>query len=153
MTVMAPTTAQHRIVIVEGQEFSVPVETTTEQIRSHLATNFPNVASASVQYGKRVIDGIEHQTVEFVKKAGTKGLDGNELAALLAGVPAAQVTLQQHEAVIDQLLFGQLTFEEALHPSVAHAVDAVLAFDIHPGATVCRLLDTLAPVATAPRGW
>lgn len=153
MTVTAPTSPQHRIVIVEGQEFSVPVETTTEQIRSHLATNFPNVASASVQYGKRVIDGVEHQTLEFVKKAGTKGLDGDELATLLAAVPAAQVTIQQHEAVIDQLLLGQLTFEEALHPSVSTAVDAILAFDIHPGATVCHMLDTLVPVATKPRGW
>lgn len=61
-----------KIVIVSGQEFSVPLETDNEAIRKQLAgMGFADVASATIQTGKRQVDGQDVQTIEFVKKAGT----------------------------------------------------------------------------------
>jgi len=68
-------TTTEKIVIVSGQEFRVPADTDNEAIRNQLKSNFPDVANATVQKGKREIDGVEYDTIEFVKKAGTKGTD------------------------------------------------------------------------------
>lgn len=84
------TTDATKIVIVAGQEFSVPASTDNEAIRSHLASQgFADVASATIQKGKRTVGEQTIETVEFVKKAGTKGMNGAELAALIGRAPAA----------------------------------------------------------------
>lgn len=63
-----------KIIIVSGQEFSVPAETDNEAVREQLKQmGFTDVATATLTKGKRLIDGVEIETVEFVKKAGTKG--------------------------------------------------------------------------------
>lgn len=67
------TTATDKIIIVSGQEFRVPADTDNEAIRTQLKANFPDVGNATIQTGKREIDGITYETIEFVKKAGTKG--------------------------------------------------------------------------------
>ncbi len=69
------TTATDKIIIVSGQEFRVPADTDNEAIRNQLRANFPDVGNATIQTGTKSIDGVEYQTVEFVKKAGTKGTD------------------------------------------------------------------------------
>lgn len=63
-----------KIVIVAGQEFSVPASTDNEAIRAQLKSmGFADVASATIKTGKRTVGGVETATVEFVKQAGTKG--------------------------------------------------------------------------------
>jgi len=69
------TTATDKIIIVSGQEFRVPATTDNEAIRTHLKPNFPDVGNATIQTGTRTIDGVAYETIEFVKKAGTKGTD------------------------------------------------------------------------------
>jgi hypothetical protein len=67
------TTAPDKIVIVSGQEFRVPADADHEAIRNQLTASFPDVGTATIQKGTRTIDGIRYETIEFVKKAGTKG--------------------------------------------------------------------------------
>lgn len=67
----APTPTQ-KIIIVEGQNFPVDIVTSNEDIRAHLAATYPMVAAATIQTGKKTIEGVEYHTVEFVKKVGTK---------------------------------------------------------------------------------
>ena len=55
-----------KIVIVEGQEFTVQASIDNETIRHHLAASFPNVASAAIETGTRTIAGITYETVAFV---------------------------------------------------------------------------------------
>lgn len=62
-----------KIIKVDGQPFQVPVETDNEAVRAQLAGSYPMVSTATIQLGKETIDGVEYQTVEFVKKVGTKG--------------------------------------------------------------------------------
>jgi Fe2+ transport system protein FeoA len=64
------TTPATKIVIVAGSRFSVPAETDNEAVRQQLlAMGFADVASATIKTG----DEGGQATVEFVKKAGTKG--------------------------------------------------------------------------------
>lgn len=156
--------AATKIVIVAGQEFSVPAETDNEAVRQQLAgMGFADVAAATIQKGKKAIDGVEYETVEFVKKAGTKGLDGAELAALLAGVPRAappaQAKLGRDERVLVQrLAAGTLTIGEAL----AHRAVLLEALErsVRPGRlqsegeALCAPCDVLPAVAApAPSAW
>jgi hypothetical protein len=68
MTTPSPT----KIIIVAGSRFSVPFETDNEAVRQQLlAMGFADVASADVRVGNEA----GQVTVEFVKKAGTKGSD------------------------------------------------------------------------------
>jgi hypothetical protein len=113
--------AATKIVIVAGQEFSVPAETDNEAIRSQLTTmGFADVASATVQKGKRKVDDEEFETVEFVKKAGTKGLSGAELAALLGQMVPAATARQTSQAdraarpLVERYLAGELPIGEML---------------------------------------
>ena len=154
-----------KIVIVSGQEFSVPADTANEAIRESLKGNFPDVATAEVKTGTRTIDGHgEVQTVEFVKKAGTKGLDGAELAALLQRVPAKtlpRLPRQQLTPLLRDLLAGRLTFDAALgqYEALIAALDALNAAANRPvsqeGAVLCSSIDGLPPVAAPanPVGW
>ena len=51
--------ATTKIVIVAGQEFSVPADTPNEAIRTQLTSmGFADVASATIQTGTRTIDGV-----------------------------------------------------------------------------------------------
>ncbi len=75
-----------KIIIVEGNDFRVPIAMELEAIRAYLSSTYPSVASASITKGKRTIDGEDYETIEFVKKVGTKACD---LATLLADMPPA----------------------------------------------------------------
>lgn len=148
--------APERIFIVSGQEFRVDVAHDIEAVRSHLSGQFPDVATATVKNGARVIDGVSYETVEFVKKAGTKGMDGGELAAILATVPAQWPNLENPERLIERLLTGQLT--------LGQVADLHLADVIHRAAYGVRTVyggqvwDRITPLpgaaaADVPLGW
>lgn len=152
------TTPATKIVIVAGQEFSVPAETENEAIKAQLlAMGFTDVASATIQKGTR--DGVE--TIEFVKKAGTKGLGGADLAALLAGLPSAPLDQrlgQDSAALLARLTAAQMTIGEALAhgPDLREALDEVGGGYHRPseGAALCDRVDH-APAAPCaiPCAW
>lgn len=157
-----PTTS--KIVIVSGQEFSVPAETDNEAIREHLKANgFPDVAAATIQTGTRTVEGVETQTIEFVKRAGTKGLAGAELAELLASVPAERLTVEREPRSLAELLrkleAGQLTVGRALAdlPTLRHALELCESRSFastQEGAQLCSRVDRLPAVACAtPSAW
>jgi hypothetical protein len=163
---MSDPTPATKIVIVSGQEFSVPADTDVEAIRSALKGDFPDIATATIQKGTREIAGVTYETVEFVKRAGTKGLGAGDLAQLLRLVPSQlrQATGPGKPQVLRALLTGQLTASEAVAQ-----VDALLAaiaeygtaswgragFATQEVRACVQLLDTLQPVAApcAPRSW
>lgn len=155
-----------KIVIVSGQEYSVPIETDNEAIRQQLAgMGFADVAAATIQTGKRTVDGQEIQTIEFVKKAGAKGLDGPALAALLGQIsPSTLPPIRMYgptapqASLLVELSDGELTFEQAITmPDLDAALDACGEEPPTPsqkGAALCRTLDQLIAVASAaPVAW
>ena len=160
------TTPTTKIVIVAGQEFSVPAETDNEAIRTQLTgMGFADVASATIQTGKKTVDGTEYPTVEFIKKAGTKGLSGSDLAALLRQVPQAlppaqtQISRSGRE-LLQQLVGESLTYAEALgeqQPLLNEAFRAVRRAEGQistEGEQLCASLDGLPAVAAlAPCAW
>lgn len=158
------TPASTKIVIVAGQEFSVPADTDNEAIRESLkGGGFPDVAAATIQTGKKTIDGVEYTTVEFVKKAGTKGLGGAELAQLLAAVPpspfeATPGITRAQALLIRRLRAGLLTVGEAVAENEAIDQVLVLAQRNEPGASegeqLCARADRAPAAACAtPFGW
>jgi hypothetical protein len=158
---MTTTQATTKIVIVAGQEFSVPANTDNEAIRQQLTSmGFADVASATIQKGTRDVDGVKTETIEFVKKAGTKGMDGAELAALLADVPPAPLGQQTHgltsaqHALLTRLLNERLTIHEAIGSAEATAtIDQALGDGVtYPhrttqGGMQCAPIDALPVVA------
>jgi len=161
------TTPTTKIVIVSGQEFSVPSDTDNEAIRTQLSgMGFADVAAATIQKGKRTVDGQEVETIEFVKKAGTKGMDGAELVALLGTLkpsvlPPTQTygpTIAQAE-LLTQLRDGELTFADALarEAEIAQALDACgeqPPYQERKGGALCYTLDQLvAAHSAAPVAW
>lgn len=154
------TTPATKIVIVSGQEFSVPADTDNEAIRTQLTgMGFADVASATIQKGKKTVEGVEYETIEFVKKAGTKGLDPADLAALLTALPPAELpslapygpTAQQSALLLD-LAEGTLTFAAALDTMVELSGALEACYEQPPvhrkeGAELCTALDGLSPVA------
>lgn len=155
-----------KIVIVSGQEFSVPSETDNEAIRTQLAgMGFADVAAATITKGTREIGGLTIETIEFVKKAGTKGLDPAGLAALLAEVPPSTLPAVRRygpsdaqAAQLAELADAELTFEQALTlDGLEAALDSCCEQPPSPslkGATLCRTLDQLIAVAaSAPVAW
>lgn len=160
------TPEQAKIVIVSGQEFSVPAATDNEAIRTQLASiGFADVAAATIQKGTRTVDGQEVETIEFVKKAGTKGLDGPGLAALLEAVPPTTLEAIRRygptapqASLLAALADGDLTFEQAITINgLDAALDACCEQPPAPsrkGATLCRTLDQLIAVpCAAPVAW
>ena len=162
--------ATTKIVIVAGQEFSVPADTPNEAIRQQLTSmGFADVASATIQTGTRTIDGTPTETIEFIKKAGTKGLGAAELAALLTHVPptGAASTIggltRDQTRLLNRLTTGDLTCVEAVFPPVAAALGALLnhleesrggSAVNHEGGRLCATLDRLGAVAApAPSAW
>lgn len=108
-----------KIVIVAGERFRVPADTATEAIRASLTPMFPDVASATVKEGKETIEGVEMPTIEFVKKAGTKGgLTGEEVAALISAAaparlpwkPGQRAEVHSLQAILNNLVAGHYTF-------------------------------------------
>ena len=162
MTTPAPT----KIVIVAGQEFSVPADTDNEAIREHLKSNgFPDVAAATIQAGTKTVDGTEYQTIEFVKKAGTKGLSGADLAELLATVAPAPLESTRHglgrtgAALVGRLMSRRLTVGEAL-ADIEPLMAALLECEgrsytfTKEGVRLCERIDRVPAVACAtPCGW
>ncbi|MBK8200247.1 MAG: hypothetical protein IPK75_18020 [Acidobacteria bacterium] len=141
-----------KIVIVAGQEFSVPAATDNEAIRQQLlAMGFTDVAGATVQKGAR--DGTE--TVEFVKRAGTKGLRGADLARQLAAAPRSPRTpwsSTANGALLDRLMREQMTIGEALATEEAIRAGLEEAADGHrrpsEGAALCARVDRVPAIAS-----
>jgi len=148
-----------KIVIVSGQEFQVPAQTETAAIRQHLANTFPDVATADVKTGKKTIDGQEYETLEFVKKAGTKGvLDAPDLAALLARVPADVRALPKRSVGVAAVVDGSRTFAELLRDDRLTAqIDAASRANQSPNARganlLCHACTTLHAVPSAVPAW
>lgn len=153
-----------KYVIVAGQEFSVPAATDNEAIRETLKTNFPDVATAEIKIGKRTVGDQEVETVEFVKRAGTKGLTGTDLAQLLRTVPTAALPTQPRPprltARVKALVSGTLTFAAALDDVDGLIADLELSQaqerrTSNEGNMLCRTIDELPAVAAprAPLGW
>lgn len=66
--------AREKLVIVEGQTFVVDAAIDTETIRAHLIRQgFANLAGAEVRTGTRSHNGQTLATIDFIKRAGTKG--------------------------------------------------------------------------------
>ena len=147
-----------KIIIIDGNEFQVAADTDNEAIRAQLAQSFPMAQSATIQTGTRTLDGVEYQTVEFVKKVGTKGNNGAAIRAALASVSAqwdAHATLPTQ---IRALLAGELLISACCDPHLAHLLDAVIVDAHNPsrrhahGGFVCvRSLASLPAVADASR--
>jgi len=165
MTTETPAT---KIVIVAGQEFSVSAETDNETIRQQLVSmGFADVATAKIEEGKRTAGEQELITVEFVKKAGTKGLSGAELAALLREVPRASVATATtrlapaQRRVLHDLASGAYTFASAAAAAaeIEAALDAAEAEmyhqPSHEGAQLCSRVEPLSAAAapSCPSGW
>jgi len=159
---MTTTTQATKIVIVSGQEFSVPADTDNEQIRQQLASQgFADVAAATITKGTRDIGGQEVETIEFAKKAGTKGLDGPELAQLLCRVPPAAPPSRRSagDELLTRLIGGELTIAEALADD-GDLIDNALAGAREraprqsQGASICAPCDRLPAVpAIADYAW
>lgn len=63
-----------KLVIVEGQRFLVAAGIDNETVRQHLIRQgFANLAGAEIRTGTAQHDGRTLATVDFIKKAGTKG--------------------------------------------------------------------------------
>lgn len=63
-----------KLVIVEGQRFLVAAAIDNETVRQHLIRQgFANLAGAEIRTGMAQHDGRTLATVDFIKKAGTKG--------------------------------------------------------------------------------
>jgi hypothetical protein len=146
-----------KIIIVEGQRFSVPAETDIETVRQHLLPNFPGIAQASLQKGKETIDGAEVETIEFVKKAGTKGLNLVDSFSTLPEAPYQPLHMQMRDAhVLHRLTMKQLTIAEAL-PHARLLEQAIATFESHTslGEQLCQRLAVLPAdaVRSAVLGW
>ena len=155
-----------KIVIVSGQDFSVPVETDNEAIRQQLVSmGFADVASASIKKGTREVNGETVETVEFEKRAGTKGLDGNDLVQVLQALPEVALPRrsvrlpQAARAIIRRLRRGEITLAE-----LADSADIQLVLDratmyrpalSEEGRRLCeRIRDIPAAAApSSPLGW
>jgi hypothetical protein len=66
--------ATEKLVIVEGQTFVVDATIDNETIREHLIRQgFANLAGAEIRTSARQHQGQTVPTVDFIKRAGTKG--------------------------------------------------------------------------------
>lgn len=164
---MTSPTTPTKIVIVAGQEFSVPADTDNEAIRKQLASmGFADVAAATIQTGSREVAGAQVTTVEFVKKAGTKGVRPVDLVDLIAQVQAAPPPRtvvygpdREQAVLLGQLAQGQLTIAEAL-ARVDSIRDALVTLERptdyreHEGSALCRRLSPIAAAAANDvSGW
>lgn len=166
----APTTPSTRIVVVSGNEYQVPLTATEAELRTHLAGNFPDIANATLQKKHRDIEGVTYEVWEFVKRAGTKGATGAEIAALLAAtppLPTAPLSASEHRLMerLRESLRGssywhpapkdRLTIGEALDGNLRTIVAKLPASgSTYTGGSLCSLLDTLPAVpGSDTSGW
>ncbi len=165
MTTTAPTT---KIIIVAGERFQVPAGTDNEAIRQQLAITFPDVANATITRGTATIDGVDYETVEFVKQAGRKGLlDHLQRVPALPIPPPHGLRTRPHHWLLQTLLAGALRFEDAM-PHLDALIDGLQGWSqattllristrmpTTEGAALCQDLDTLPAVAAdvLPHGW
>lgn len=158
-----------KIVIVSGKEFLIDTAVDNEAIRQHLANNFPDVAGATVVEGTRVVEGVSYKTVEFVKKAGTKGMEGGDLAALLRQVPRDMA--DDDRPVLSAVEYrwllalqeGRLTFGDVTSMEQAEIVTASISgsrsdsySQQHERVVLCQKIDNLPAAAVGsdlPLGW
>ena len=135
----------------------MPATTTIDELRTHLASMFPEVASATVQKGTKEIEGVKYETIEFVKKAGTKGSMGAEVAGLLATIPALRLggPPPAAAALLERISLGLATIDEALEGQALAALAALPQREhTRNGGTLCSQLDAIIPVAgAAPSVW
>jgi len=166
---MTTVSTESKIVIAAGTPFTVPASLDNEAIRQQLVSmGFADVATATIQTGgTREIDGVTYPTVEFVKKAGTKGLDGSALAALLAHLPPTSIAsgpriAPESRQALRRLADGGYTVAEALADDrlLAGALDDAEAANeptrpSQEGVLLCERIDGLPAVAapSAPCGW
>lgn len=165
MTAETSPAPAHKIVIVAGQEFTVPAAASDGDIRQTLvAQGFADVASAEIKKSSR--DGVP--VIEFVKKAGTKGLSGPALAELLRRTPVAgdarglpDVAGAARDA-LRRLAGGRYTIGEALDEPALGELLQMLADEaeadeghlITQENTLCDTLDQLpAAAAAVPCAW
>lgn len=149
-----------KIVIAAGQEFSVDVSADNEAIRSHLAATFPEVATAEIRQTTRTVDGVEIPVVEFVKKAGTKGLSGAELAARLMLVPRGRLPREgftrQQADLLSRFMEGKMTVDEALAAEnailAAHEAATGISRPVEEGARLCNVVCS-APAESLDVSW
>lgn len=159
------TTATTKIVIVAGQEFSVPGDVTEKALRDHLAATFPDVANATVQKGSRTVDGVVYETIEFVKRAGTKGAElpaqleerDINLPELLAEIPPLWDGVLAPAALdlVRRFLGGQMTIGEALDLRLADMIQSVPDTGYRTsGRVLCNQIDRLAATPSdSAFGW
>jgi hypothetical protein len=160
------TTPSHKIVIVSGQEFSVPAATDNEALRAHLAADFPDIASAKIKEGTRAVDGVSYPTVEFIKQAGTKGLGPVALAQLLRRVPQASrddaPLATAGRARLAALHAGRLTAAQAMQDDalLTQTIEAIIdagqarSYTERTNALCTRIAQLPAVAApTLPHGW
>lgn len=104
--------------------------------------------------GKETRDGVTYTTVEFVKKAGTKGLTGGALAATLARVPELPRSDPFGGDAIARLLSDAETFAEAATDVFEHTVAPLLTGQYQqPGDALCHAVDALPAAAPLPSAW
>lgn len=157
-----------KIALVAGQRFG-PIDPSidNETIRQQLvAMGFADVAAAEVKSRR---EG-DHEVIEFVKKAGTKGLDGAGLAAVLACTPPADsprgrvapAGLHLRDArLLRRLADGAMSCQEVLDLPMASILAAAtfIAPDsgdapTREGERLCQRCDQLPAIAgPAPSGW
>lgn len=144
------------VVIVAGQRFAPGVASDVETVRQQLVgMGFADVATAEAKLAK---DADGTPTLEFIKKAGTKGLTGADLAARLRRVPpiAAAPDVREAARVVTDLLGGRLTFAEAVTDDLALDALQTLAATTSTaqGGSLCRALDALpASASRVRRAW
>lgn len=159
MTDTPSTTA--KIVIVAGQSFAVDAATDNEAIRAQLlGMGFADVAKpAEIKLGTTA-DGTV--TVEFIKKAGTKGAGGLTpvaLAEALRRTPHAPNPRDHGEdPLVRRLLAGTLTCADALDFLTANVLEEAHFPDDARTTTeefaLCDRLDHLSAIADiAPSAW
>lgn len=140
-----------KIVLVEGEQWSVPYDTPTDQVRENLAATFPGIRTATVRKGTTTIEGIVYETIEFTKQAGTKGQGGHPPHPLLPLLQlrrrsAGTVPNHAHARMVRR---GLLSFEVALalplFPPTPPRSPALMT-----GMRLCQRLETLSAVAAGP---
>ncbi|HEU4328828.1 MAG TPA: hypothetical protein VFS21_37170 [Roseiflexaceae bacterium] len=143
--------APEYIVIVEDYKVRVPTGTDIEKVREFLKGTYPQIGTATVNWGEQIIDGLKYKTVEFRKKSGTKGATGADLLGLLHRIPPmrAQALVRGEAELLDQLIDGKLTVGEALARNVITVLNAMPTNNLSTsdGDQLCNKLDQLVPVA------
>jgi hypothetical protein len=137
-----------KIVIVGQESFRVPIDAAEKDLRDHLAAMFPDVANATVQKGTRTIENVIYDTIEFVKRAGTKG--AADLIPLLAQIPALRLSPPRTAiaTLLNRVSAGNCTIAEALDADLRCVITNLPESSLRvSGVTLCAQLDSLSPVA------